>query len=157
MCLYINNIYSFMSIATHTSIMDQLKTFLDDDGVLGVVRSVDGEIRTFTRRGVIDLFNLLTHDSQFLCGGSMADKVIGRGAALLLVKGGISCVHARLISNGALEVLTQNGIEVSYEKLVPNIINRKGDDICPVEKLTSSTSDANEAYHLIGHFLQNIN
>ena len=83
--------------------------------------------------------------------------MIGRGAALLLIKGGIAEVYARLISLPAIAVLEQNGIKVAYDKKVPHIINRDGSDICPVEKLTANTSDPNEAYRLIGRFLQNLN
>lgn len=130
---------------------------LVDEGCRGVVRSVQGELRTFSRRGVADLFNLVADEPDFLRGASVADRVIGRGAALLLVKGGAREVYAQVISFGALEVLRSVGIETSFDKEVPNIINRTGTDICPVEKLTASTSSPDEAYERIKQFLDSMN
>ncbi len=130
---------------------------LVDEGCRGVVRSVQGELRTFSRRGVADLFNLVADEPDFLRGASVADRVIGRGAALLLVKGGAREVYAQVISSGALEVLRSVGIETSFGKEVPNIINRTGTDICPVEKLTASTSSPDEAYERIKQFLDSMN
>ena len=47
----------------------------------------NGEVRTFDRRGVADLYALLQEDSDFLKGASVADKVVGKAAAAL---GGIN-------------------------------------------------------------------
>ena len=128
-----------------------------DDTCRGIVRSVSGEIRKFERRGVADLFSLVTYEPDFLRGASVADRVIGRGAALLLVKGGAREVYARVISSGALEVLRSAGIEVSFGEEVANIINRAGTDICPVEKLTVGTESPDEAYERIKQFLDSMN
>jgi hypothetical protein len=135
----------------------ELINVLVDEGCRGVVRSVQGELRTFSRRGVADLFNLVADEPDFLRGASVADRVIGRGAALLLVKGGAREVYAQVISSGALEVLRSAGIETSFGKEVPNIINRTGTDICPVEKLTASTSSPDEAYERVKQFLKTMN
>lgn len=135
----------------------ELINVLVDEGCRGVVRSVQGELRTFSRRGVADLFSLVADEPDFLRGASVADRVIGRGAALLLVKGGAREVYAQVISSGALEVLRSAGIETSFGKEVPNIINRTGTDICPVEKLTASTSSPDEAYERIKQFLDSMN
>ena len=127
------------------------------DTCRGIVRSVSGEIRKFERRGVADLFALVTDASAFLRGASVADKIIGRGAALLLVKGGVSRVYAQVISSGALEVLRRAGMEVSFGEEVANIINRAGTDVCPVEKLTAGTDSPDEAYLMIKEFLKDKN
>lgn len=134
--------------------MEKLKSLLQREEVRGVVRAADGEIREFHRQGVIDLFTLLTEEPQVLNGAQIADRVIGRGAALLMVKGGVQEVFAYVISESALDVFRQAGIPVTYATLQPNIINRTGTDICPVEKLTASTTDPDEAYERIKNFLK---
>ncbi len=133
--------------------MEELKKMLDCEDVRGAVCSADGEVRTFARKGVIDLFSLVDSEPDFLRGGRIADRVIGRGAALLLVKGGVAEVFAYVMSEPAHSVLEQAGIKTSYAVMQPNIINRTGTDICPVEKLTSQTSDPDEAFSLIRGFL----
>ena len=42
---------------------------------------------------------------------------------------------------------------MSFGTQVPNIINRAGTDICPVEKLTAGTESPDEAYLMIKEFL----
>ena len=120
----------------------------------GAVMSAQGEVREFHRKGVIDLFTLVTAEPDFLQGGKIADRVIGRGAALLLIKGGIKEVFAYVISEPALEVLHANNIIVNYISLQLNIINRTGDGICPVEKLTADIDSPEEAYKKIKEFLK---
>ena len=133
--------------------MKELKEMLRREDVRGVVRSASGRLREFRRKGVIDLFQLLSDEPAFLQGASMADRVVGRGAALLMVKGGVKEVFAFVLSHPALDVLRQAGITISYDTLQPNIINRTGTDICPVEKLTADTTNPDEAFRLIGNFL----
>lgn len=84
----------------------------------------------------------------------LADRVIGRGAALLAIKAGVSEVYAELISQPALEAFKQKNIKVAYSTLTPNIINRLGTGTCPVEQLTTNVDSPDEAYELIGKFLQ---
>ena len=137
--------------------MTELKEMLRREDVRGVVRSASGRLREFRRQGVIDLFQLLSDEPAFLQGASMADRVVGRGAALLMVKGGVKEVFAFVLSQPALDVLRQAGITISYDTLQPNIINRTGTDICPVEKLTADTTNPDEAFRLIGNFLNGTN
>ena len=134
--------------------MEELKKRLEREDVRGVVRAANGEIREFHRQGVIDLFTLLTKEPQMLLGAQIADRVIGRGAALLMVKGRVQEVFAYVISKQALDILQQAGIPTTYATLQLYIINRAGTDICPVEKLTASTDDPDEAYELIKKFLK---
>lgn len=133
--------------------MTELKEMLKREDVRGVVRSADGKLKEFCRQGVADLFQLLTSEPAFLQGATMADRVVGRGAALLMVKGGVKEVFTFVLSQPALDVLRQAGITVTYDTLQPNIINRTGTDICPVEKLTADTADPDEAFRRIGEFL----
>lgn len=133
--------------------MTGLKEMLQREDVRGVVRSADGRLKEFRRQGVADLFQLLTNEPGFLQGASMADRVVGRGAALLMVKGGVKEIFTFVLSQPALDVLRQAGITVTCDTLQPNIINRTGTDICPVEKLTADTNDPDEAFRRIGEFL----
>ena len=100
-----------------------------------------------------DLFTLVVSRPNALVGATVADRVIGRGAALLLVLGKVERVYASLISSQAVEVFQEAGIRVDYDKMVPNIINRDGSDICPVEKLTMSITDPEVAREKIKEFL----
>lgn len=81
------------------------------------------------------LFCLKKCKAQML-GAVVYDKVVGRAAALLLVYGGVKKILTPIISRGALVILKRSGAEVKYQKIVKNILNRAGDDLCPMEKLS---------------------
>ena len=137
--------------------MDKLKEMLACDDVRGVVRTLAGEIIKFHNPGVKDLFELVETRSEALEGASVADRVIGRGAALLLALGHVGRVYAQIISEPAVLVLQDYDIEVEYDKRVPNIINRNGTDICPVENLTMAMTQPEKAFTVIKEFLINNN
>lgn len=93
----------------------------------------NGEVRTFDGRGVSDLYRLLCEEADFLRGASVADKVVGKAAAALMIAGGVKEVSADLISRLALDLFEGTEIKVTYTKEVPHIVNRAGTDWCPME------------------------
>ena len=56
--------------------MDELIRLLHEGGYSCVIRKE--EIRTFTQRGVADLYDLLNQHPVFLHGAQVADKVVGK-------------------------------------------------------------------------------
>ena len=117
----------------------------------------NGATRTFHERGVKDLHRLLTQEPEILSGASLADKVVGKGAAALMIAGGVKWVYADVISQAAMELFEQSRVDVQYGKIVPNIINRTGTDICPVEKLCQECKTAEECLPLIDKFITEMN
>ena len=90
------------------------------------------QIRTFDRRGVADLHTLLTDGGEFLRGATVADKVVGKAAAALMLLGGVSEMHTEVISRPALDLLAGSGMRVGYEVEVPHVINRDRTGWCPL-------------------------
>ena len=117
------------------------------DSTLAVV-SVDN-VFTSQERGVKPLLHLLTEKKNFLKGASVADKVIGKAAALLMVLGEIKEVHTLIISEPAIKVFEKYNIPCFYDKKVDRIINRTGDGLCPIETLCLDVDDPQEAFNLI--------
>lgn len=113
----------------------------------------NGTTRTFHNRGVKDLHQLLTSEREVLCGALIADKVVGKGAAALMIVGGVKWVYTDVISAAAKELFDQSEVTVEFGELVPNIINRAGTDICPVEKLCQNCNSAEECLPLIDEFI----
>ena len=109
---------------------------------------LDGGEYTSHERGVKPLITLL-ESGRPTRGAIAADKCIGAGAAHLYVLLGAREVWASLISESAIEVLKAGGIEVSYDRCVPYIINRSGDGRCPIESAVEGAKDSCEAYTLI--------
>lgn len=113
----------------------------------------NGDICTFDQRGIADLYDLLRNDSGFLAGASIADKVVGKGAAALIILGRAAELYADIISESALEILNQSPVKVSYGQIVPYIINRNGTGWCPVETLCKDCKTAEECLPYIKTFI----
>ncbi len=133
--------------------MEELIKKLHDEGCSCVI--ANKEIRIFRQRGVADLYYLLKHDAEFIKGASIADKVIGKAAAALMILGGIKQVYADVISQPALTLLQKYQTEVSYAQKVPHIINREKTGWCPLETLTLQTETAEEILPIIERFIKN--
>ena len=132
--------------------MNALKFILHSGGFSCVIRQ-GNQVRTFTQRGVADLYQLLTTDATFLLNSSIADKVVGKGAAALMVIGGVAEVYADVISAPALALLKESGVAVSYAEVVEGIRNRAGTDMCPVEKRCLPLENVGEMVEEIRDFL----
>lgn len=117
-----------------------------------------GKAYEFHLRGVRDLYNLLSDGRNLLEHAAIADKVVGKGAAALMITGGVDEVYADVISEPALELFKRRGMKekVGYGTLVPNIINRAGTGLCPVETRCMDIKSAEECLPPIISFLSSI-
>ena len=135
--------------------LEKAKEILESGGYTCALTDGD-EIYTSTLRGVKPLVQFLESGTAF-AGFSAADKVVGRATAYLYVLLGVKSLYAQVISRPALAVLQESGIEASYGTLVPNIINRKGDGICPFEAAVMDITDPQSAYAAIRQKMQELN
>lgn len=111
------------------------------------------QIRTFGRRGIADLYHILNSEPSLLTGAMLADKVVGKAAAALIICGGVRELYAALISEPALSLLTKAGIAVRYETLVPHILNRDQTDWCPLEKSCAQAISVDAILPIIETFI----
>lgn len=96
--------------------------------------------------GLTGLIQAIDSLGEHLPSSSVADKIVGRAAALLLIYSHVSDVYATTISLDGLNLLIEGGIRVEYDNLVSRIMNRQGNDICPFEKISLTISSPEEAY-----------
>lgn len=132
--------------------MDALIALLHEGQYSCVVRN-GAETRTFTQRGVADLLNILDNTPDFLHGALVADKVVGKGAAALMVMGKVREVYAEVISTPALHLLKANGVNVSYTEEAARIVNRTKNGLCPVETLCLDLCEPEEMLIRIRNFI----
>lgn len=107
-------------------------------------------------RGIKPIYDAYKENKDQFKAGSVADRVIGKAAAMFLLEGGIKHLYTDLISDTAYDLLASHGIQVDYSKKVPMILNRSGDDLCPMEKLSSKSEDLQELILNIEEFFSNI-
>ena len=108
-----------------------------------------------SERGVSFLLGLYNSGKDY-SGYVSADKVVGKGAALLYAILGIKEIYASVISESALSVLQKGGITCTYDTLVPHIINRRGDGICPIERATMDIENPADAPSVIARTLEKL-
>lgn len=124
-----------------------------DSAATLVVVDRDGVEHRYAGRGVADLWRLSREMPHLLSGAHVIDKVVGRGAAALMAVSGVASVHALVITDPALAMLRAEGVAVTYDCLVPVIVNRRGTGPCPVEALTAGCLTAAECIPLIDEFV----
>lgn len=133
--------------------MDELIDLLHRGNYSCVIKK-DGEVRMFTQRGVADLYELLNRHPAFLQGAQVADKVIGKAAAALMVLGEVREVYTDVISQPALDVFRRAGVQVACVQVVPRIRNRAQTGWCPLETLCYEEDSPELLYPVIHEFVQ---
>lgn len=91
--------------------------------------------------GVNDLLTMIDDLGRITEGASLADSVVGRAAALLCVYCGIVAVYGAKMSEGAESILRARGVRCEFGTLVPKILNRAKDDICPFDRAVLGIDD----------------
>lgn len=133
--------------------MEELISMLHTGGYSCVIANGE-KIRTFTQRGVADLYDLLTMEPEFLKGAIIADKVVGKGAAALMILGEIKELYTDVISTKALELFQKSEVKIDFTQEVPFIWNRNHTGWCPVETMCSEENSAENILPLIRDFLE---
>jgi hypothetical protein len=79
----------------------------------------------------------------------MADKIVGRAAALLMLYSIPAEVHAGVITTKARELLEAGGVFVCPNAEAPAIKEKDGRIYCPFEAMVQGISDPEKAYHAL--------
>lgn len=78
----------------------------------------EGNISTFAGHGLRYLYNIVNEQPELFFKAKVAVKAIGRSAARMMAEGGVTEVHAEIMSQQAYDVLHGAGVAVSFEKKV---------------------------------------
>ncbi len=103
---------------------------------------------TSRERGITPLWNWY-REGRRLDDFVAADKVVGKAAAYLYVVLGVKEVYAKVLSQPALEVFSDFGVNATYETLTEAIRNRAGTGFCPMETAVQNAKTIEEALALI--------
>ena len=109
----------------------------------------NGKLVTSEKKGSAPMMALLKEDMDILKGACVADRVIGRAAALLMEKAGVAEAFGEIVSSHALKAFAKSSITFTYGKEVEYIINRTKTGMCPMEQTVLEIEDAEEAYEAL--------
>ncbi len=109
----------------------------------------DGTLVTSGKKGIAPMMDLLQEDAGILRDACVADRVIGRAAALLMEKAGVTAAYGGIVSAHALRAFSRNGIPIQYGGETPYIINQTKTGMCPMEQTVLEIEDADTAYEAL--------
>lgn len=117
----------------------------------------DGEVLYKSKdRGIKPMLTITNELKEKASGSSLADKVIGKGAALLCVNLNIKHVYGDLMSQAGIDMLKKNHIKYEFKQHCEYIKNREGTDYCPIEKLSMDVEEPKELLEKIKVFFASI-
>lgn len=134
--------------------LDKARTLLAD-GEYTCVLCKENTIHTSTLRGIAPMIEFLEKGID-LKGFSVADKIVGKAAAMLFSLADVKEVYAEVLSVTAAEYLSSCNIDFTYGTLTDKIINRKGDGICPMEQTVADITNEQEAFKAIKNKLNKL-
>ncbi|MCC8123010.1 MAG: DUF1893 domain-containing protein [Oscillospiraceae bacterium] len=127
---------------------DWAQVLSEQDATCVVMR--DGVvIHKASGNGVKPLMALVDGAPELLRDAFVIDKIIGKAAAMLLVKCGASQVHGVVMSEAACAYLERHGVAVSFGRCIDVISNRTGNGICPLEQSVLEIDDPEEGYQAL--------
>ncbi len=98
-------------------------------------------------RGISPILSM--YDEGFLSGATVADKIVGKAAAMIFTLGGAKECYGETMSQKAYDWLTEHGVKATYGTLVEEIINRQGNGPCPMEATVKNITDEKLAMVLL--------
>ena len=119
----------------------QARQRLDTDKLAFAVVREGKVIATGEDYGVRELLTAVDRLGALAGGASLADKIVGKAVALIVVHAGICAVDTRVASESAVKLLKRHGVPLRTASIVPQILNRRGDGPCPMEKATMPFDD----------------
>ncbi len=129
---------------------------IDED--LALVAIKNGEVVFKSKdKGIKPMYILATEMKEEASNASLADRVIGKGAAILCGYIGIKEVYTDLISEGGITTLEKYKIPYAMNKSCPYIKNIDKTDYCPIEKLSLPLEDPVLLLQKIKEFFRSIN
>ena len=125
------------------------RSFLEE-GRFNLVIVKGGEVLFYSEKhGVAPFFWAVQDAGETLQGAAVADRIVGLAVAMLCLYAQIGSVYGDVVSQGALDMLQQQGMPVMGKQIVPCILNRSGTGLCPFEKLARSCREPSQLVSLL--------
>ncbi len=126
--------------------LQKAKRLLKERGLTLVIVK-DGKVIFETEKsGIQGFLEAIEKFNEILAGSSVADKIIGRAAALLCAYSKVMEAFASVLSFDGKKILEENKIYYEFEDLVPRILDKDRRESCPFERFSKSINNPREAY-----------
>jgi hypothetical protein len=134
--------------------LELAKRALRADSLAFVIAKDGALLRRGTRDGIGELLEAVDALGDAAHGASLADKIVGKAVAMVARAAQISAVYAPLASESARDMLALDHIVLECDRLVPLVLNQRGDGPCPMEHLLLLVDDPREAVFALRMFIR---
>lgn len=118
-----------------------------------IVFAKEGEILyTEKSKGILPILRAM--ENRDLQGSSVADTVVGLAHAMISAEIGVEEIYGKVLSESARDYLKKKKIPFSYDIVVDKILDRTGNDLCPMEKRAQESSDCSKLIEKIEQFFE---
>jgi hypothetical protein len=128
--------------------IEEMKSLLNKDDI-GCVVCKDNHVLTSNLKGIRPWIKWLRENPELLEGAVVVDKVVGKAAAMLMIVSKIKTLYTPVISENALQYLSSQIIDFSYDRTVAYIKNNEKNGLCPMEQTVIDVDDAHQGYQLL--------
>jgi hypothetical protein len=108
-------------------------------------------------RGAAPFCQAVQSMGNSLHNAAVADHIVGLAVAMLCLHARIAAVYAGIASQGALDMLKEQGVTVSSKNVVPYISNYDGTDLCPFEKLAKNSESPAQLFSTLEAMFGGVN
>lgn len=130
------------------SLIKKGRRILVENGYTFVALKND-EIYSSMLHGIKPLVSKIFVSNDYFKDYVAVDRIIGRAAAILLIRSKVKYIHGFILSEPAKDLLDQYHVDYSYDRLVPYITNREGNRMCSLEASVLEVSDLEEGFKII--------
>ena len=126
--------------------IEKAKSLLTNDMTCVAIKG--DTVYSSTKTGISPILDWILEGID-LSGFSVADKLIGKAAAMLLVKAKVQNVFTHTISEDGKKYLENHNVMLDFDEFTPYIINRTKTDICPMEKAVKDIDDFETGFDVL--------
>ena len=99
--------------------------------------------------GIRPILETIEEMGEDIYDSVIGDRILGKASALLCRYAKAQAVYSPQGTKTGIALLIMGGIPCQVDELIPQIMNRNGDDICPFEKMLKDVTSPEEAYKIL--------
>ena len=99
--------------------------------------------------GIRPILETIEEMGEDIYDSVIGDRILGKASALLCRYAKAQAIYSPQGTKTGIALLIMGGIPCQVDELIPQIMNRNGDDICPFEKMLKDVTSPEEAYKIL--------
>ena len=99
--------------------------------------------------GIKPILEVIEEMGEDIHGYVIGDRILGRASALLCRYAKAQGVYSPQGTKTGIALMIMGGVPCQVDELIPQIMNRNGDGLCPFEKMLKDVDTPEEAYKIL--------